>query len=49
VPAQRGLTGVASLWKELQAHHTSGAQHLAAVRRFRSSEDSWEIRREQYL
>ena len=40
---------VAPLWKELQAHHARVAQHLAAVRRFRSSQGSWEIRREQYL
>jgi ribosomal protein S18 acetylase RimI-like enzyme len=45
---------VASLWKELQAHHASGAEHLGAqgpgaVRRFRSGEESWQIRRAQYL
>jgi ribosomal protein S18 acetylase RimI-like enzyme len=40
---------VASLWKELQAYHASGAQRLAAVRRFRPSEVSWEIRRQQYM
>jgi ribosomal protein S18 acetylase RimI-like enzyme len=40
---------VASLWKEPQAHHASGAHHLAAVRRLRSSEVSWQIRRAQYL
>jgi hypothetical protein len=40
---------VAALWKELHSHHARVAQHLAAVRRFRSSQVSWEIRREQYL
>jgi GNAT superfamily N-acetyltransferase len=40
---------VAPLWKELHAHHRMGAQQLEAVSPFRSAEDSWAIRREQYL
>lgn len=40
---------VEPLWHELLDHHLSGAPHLAALGPARTSDDSWRVRREQYL
>ena len=37
------------LWGQLLAHHTQAAEHLAALGAVRSPEDSWRLRRKQYL
>lgn len=38
-----------ALWRELLGHHLQGAPHLAALGRPRAPEDSWRVRRGQYL
>jgi GNAT superfamily N-acetyltransferase len=37
------------LWAQLLAHHSLDAEHLAALGAVRSREDSWRVRRAQYL
>lgn len=37
------------LWAQLLAHHSLDAKHLAALGAVRSREDSWRVRRGQYL
>ena len=37
------------LWGQLLVHHSREAAHLAALGAVRSPEDSWRLRREQYL
>ncbi|MFF7262031.1 GNAT family N-acetyltransferase [Streptomyces sp. NPDC008159] len=37
------------LWGQLLAHHSREAAHLAALGAVRSPEDSWRLRRAQYL
>jgi ribosomal protein S18 acetylase RimI-like enzyme len=37
------------LWSQLLVHHSREAAHLAALGALRSPEDSWRLRREQYL
>jgi GNAT superfamily N-acetyltransferase len=37
------------LWAQLLAHHSRDAEHLAALGAVRSREDSWRVRRGQYL
>jgi GNAT superfamily N-acetyltransferase len=38
-----------TLWRELLGHHLQGAPHLAELGPARASEDSWRVRRGQYL
>jgi GNAT superfamily N-acetyltransferase len=38
-----------ALWRELLDHHLRDAPHLAALGPARAAEDSWRVRREQYL
>src|SRR5215471_5531509 len=38
-----------ALWRELLSHHLRDAPHLAALGTARAPEDSWRVRRRQYL
>jgi ribosomal protein S18 acetylase RimI-like enzyme len=38
-----------ALWRELLSHHLQDAPHLAALGPARNPEDSWRVRRGQYL
>jgi len=38
-----------ALWQELLSHHLRDAPHLAALGTARTQEDSWRVRRGQYL
>ncbi len=38
-----------TLWRELLSHHVQSAPHLAEVGPARAPEDSWRVRRAQYL
>ena len=43
------IDDVGPLWKALHAHHQFGAVHLGTVTEFRSPDESWAVRRAEYL
>lgn len=43
------IDDVGPLWQALHTHHAAGAVHLESVATFRSPQDSWAIRRGQYM
>src|SRR5215469_5478949 len=48
VPAPK-IDDLELLWTQLLAHHGQKAPHLSALGAVRSPEDSWHLRRSQYL
>lgn len=49
VPSPAEVDRLESLWGQLLAHHSREAAHLAALGAVRPPEESWHLRRGQYL